>query len=64
MHGQYKCIVYGYFINILGDVSLKNLRIKENALQELDLPVKVVSGYLSKLLFVILSLSSEIDSCQ
>ena len=31
-----------------GDVVLKDLRLKDSALQDLDLPIKTVSGYLGK----------------
>lgn len=37
------------FICLLpGDVVLTNLRIKSNALDELDLPVQLVYGYIGK----------------
>ena len=38
---------------IAGDVKLENLDIKETALDELDLPVKLKFGYLSKLVLKI-----------
>lgn len=33
---------------IIGDVVLTNLRIRSNALDELDLPVQLVYGYIGK----------------
>ncbi|XP_043195691.1 vacuolar protein sorting-associated protein 13-like [Amphibalanus amphitrite] len=36
-----------------GDVVLKDLRLKDSALQDLDLPIKTVSGYLGKLVLKI-----------
>lgn len=36
------------FISFLGDVVLTNLKIRDNALDDLDLPVQLVFGYLGK----------------
>ncbi|XP_054711435.1 intermembrane lipid transfer protein Vps13-like [Uloborus diversus] len=36
-----------------GDVTLKNLDVKESALDDLDLPIKVISGHLGKLVLKI-----------
>ncbi|XP_037079411.1 vacuolar protein sorting-associated protein 13-like [Pollicipes pollicipes] len=36
-----------------GDVVLKDLRLKDSALQDLDLPIKTLSGYLGKLVLKI-----------
>ena len=37
-----------------GDVVLKDLRLKDSALQDLDLPIKTVSGYLGRYFFSLL----------
>lgn len=37
------CIFFDIFV---GDVTLKHLDIKESALDDLDLPIKVISGHL------------------
>jgi len=47
--------INNYLINTLnsfrfvGDVVLTNLKIRENALDDLDLPVQLIYGYLGKL---------------
>jgi len=46
--------IYNYSINsficfyFVGDVVLTNLKIRENALDDLDLPVQLIYGYLGK----------------
>lgn len=42
-----KKIFFFYSLNKKGNVTLENLQLKANALDELELPVKIVFGHLS-----------------
>ena len=51
------CALYNSAIVLLaGDVKLDNLEVKETALDDLDLPVKLKFGYLSSLVLKVYAL--------